>query len=176
MEKKFGKVSKEHMVRELSEKIASCPNILVGDFSHLGVEKITQLRKELRKKSSKVFFIKKSVARQALKENNMDKVSNILQGSTGFVFCPGDPIITSKIIFEFAKENQTLNVLGGYLDGRLLDAQKVKQISKLPSKQVIIQRLLLSMSSPLYGFVNVLGANLKGFINIVSQLKEKKEK
>lgn len=163
------------MIKELSEQLSLNPNILVADFSHINVDKISQLRKNLKSKSSKLLFVKNSIAKLALKQNKIDGISDVICGSAGLVFCGDDPIILSKMIFSFAKDNERLAVLGGYLDGKFLDSKKIKQISQLPSKKIILQNLLMTMNAPIYGFVNVLSANLKGIINIIEQIKTKKE-
>lgn len=96
-----------------------------------------------------------------------------LTGQLGIVFGYKDEVLPAKTVWEFSKENKNIKILGGIVENKLLEADKMIEFAQLPSKKELLGKLIGSISSPLTNLLNVLEANIKGLILIFSQIKPK---
>ncbi|MCL2389555.1 MAG: 50S ribosomal protein L10, partial [Elusimicrobia bacterium] len=107
----------------------------------------------------------------ALKEIGIEAPA--FEGPTAIVFENSDTITPAKTVMDFAKDNAKLVVKAGYLDGKFIDAAMVKELSALPSREVLLAKMLGSMNAPVSGFVNVLAANLRGLVTVLDAISKK---
>ena len=80
----------------------------------------------------------------------------------------------AKVLCEYAKKNDKLEIKAGFVEGKVVSTDEIKAIAELPSKEVLVAKLLGSMSSPLQGFVNVLNGNVSGLARVLNAYAEKK--
>ncbi|MDD5455635.1 MAG: 50S ribosomal protein L10 [Candidatus Margulisbacteria bacterium] len=173
------KESKVQVVDELKDKIKNNNYIYFLEYQGLNVEQMTGLRALLKENSSELKIYKNTFSLRALHEARQEageEVKKILTGSTALIFSTVDPVKPAKILMDFIKQNDAAKMKGALIQNKFLDTASVKTLSTLPSKEVLIAKLLMLMNSPITGFVNVLQGNLRKFVYAVNAVKEAKEK
>jgi len=176
LEHGIGKSCKDYMVKELSKKFQSDKNMFITGFWGLGSEDLNKLRSSLLEHSSRYLVVKNSIAKKALKDSKLDELTKFIEGGVGIVFGGKDPINTAKVLSKFAKSHNQLVIRSGILEGEIIDKNKIKEISSLPSKQELLTKLVWLVNSPISGFVNVLAGTLRSFVYAIKAYKEKLEK
>lgn len=164
------------MVTELKDKMQKSPDFIVTNFMGSSNSDIEQLRKNLDKISSRYFVTKNSVAKVVLQKMKLDDASSMIDGGVGISFSGKDLIGTCKALAAFAKDHNKFMIKGGYIDGKLVTADKVKTIATLPSKEVLLAQVVGGMKAPINGFVNTLSGVLRKFVYVVDAIKKSKEK
>lgn len=147
------------------------------DYKGLSVEKMTSLRQTLKKTNSELKIIKNSLALIALKEVNNElgeKAKDVFSGSTGLIFSKEDPIGPAKVLIDFMKSNDKVKIKGGILNNGFIEDYSVKELASLPSREVLIAKVLMLLNSPITGFVSVLSGNIRNFVYTLNAIKDKK--
>jgi large subunit ribosomal protein L10 len=166
--------NKESVV-ELSKKFKDAKGMILTQYQGLTVSDISDLRAKLRKCESEYAIVKNTISEIALKEMGVEAGDNFV-GPTAVVFENGDIVGPAKIIMEFAKSHDKLKVKSAFMDGIFVEAEVVSQLSVLPSKEVLIAKMLGSMNAPISGMVNVLAANIRGLVTVLDAISKKQEK
>jgi len=165
------KVQKQKIIEELKEKIARQKAVIFVDFTGLKMKDIFDLRKKLKMVDSQLKIAKKTLAQIAFKEMGLKTEIKKLKGEIAFVFGLKDKISSAKTIFQFSQINPNLKILGGFLENKFVEAEKIIELAKLPTREELLARLVGSISAPISNFVNVLEANIKGLVYILSRIK-----
>ncbi len=167
-------VEKEYIVREVSECLKNGSGLMVANFDKLKVIDIDSLRRNLEKKSAKLIVTKNTLLRKALAEVSYDGVAQFVEGTTGLAVYVDDPVGAAKALFDFSRNHATFKVRGGMVEGELIDEDRAKELSELPSRDVLLATVLMRMKSPITGFVNVLSGSIRGLVNVLNQIGENK--
>jgi len=169
------KPQKKEILKKLKEVIAGAKAIVFTDYKGLTVADITKLRKASKLENSTVTVAKKTLIQKALEEAKIEGVDvKNMQGQVSLISSETDEIAPAKLAAKVAKEKETFAILGGILNGTIMDAASIKSLAKLPSKQELLGQVVRTINAPISGFVNVLAGNLKGLITILKGLSEKK--
>jgi large subunit ribosomal protein L10 len=104
----------------------------------------------------------------------MDVDTKAYAGGVVSIFGTGDEVAPAQIIATFAKTHDVMTIFGGILEGKYIDAIKVTELSKLPSKEQLYAQLVGTLNAPISGFVNVLAGNLRGLVQVLNAIKEQK--
>ncbi len=167
------RVEKEQLVTELKEKMAGATTLYYTDFTGLNVKRMTELRRRLRKAKVEYVVIKNTLALRAVHEAGL--TPQPLRGPTGLVVSR-DALAAAKVLADFAKENDQKPVVkGGLMDGRVLDAEQVKQLAAMPSREQMLAELGASMQAPLAAFAGALNGLLYMFAGALDALKTQRE-
>ena len=166
---------KEAAVAELKERFASAKVVVLTDFRGLTVKKATELRRRLRQAGVEYRVVKNTLTSRAAREANLTGLDQYLAGPTALAFSGADPVAPAKVLMEFARENKELTVKAGVLDGRVIDAEQVKALADLPSREVLLAQVLAGMQAPLTGLVRVLNGTLAGFVYALEAYRRKLE-
>lgn len=170
------KAQKTAMLNEIKEKMSSSQVTILADIKGIPVAKITDLRSRLRKAGSEMKVAKNTIAGIAANEVGVEGLEEYLKGPTVFTFGIEDPVAPAKILSEFSKEiKQGLTIKAGVLEGKVIDAEGVKALADLPSREVLLAKVLGGMQAPMYGFASVLAANLRNLVYVVDQVRQQKE-
>ncbi|MFH1441124.1 MAG: 50S ribosomal protein L10 [Candidatus Omnitrophota bacterium] len=172
--KKIGIIIKEEAGKYIKNKLKDSPNFFIIRYSGVAGLDLSSLRQDLRSARASLFVAKNSVARRALKENGLEDLSKKIEGPSGFVFIEEDPVQASKSLFDFSKSHEQLKVEGGFLKDKILHAEDVEAISKLPSKEVLRAQVVMILNSPIRNIVIVLNQTLRKFVYCLDQIKTKK--
>lgn len=166
------KEKKQKILNDLKEKIQKQKSMVFVDFEGLKVKDLTQLRENLKQEENELKVAKKTLISKAFEDEKIGVNREDLKGEVALVLGYQDQVSPSRIVHQFAKENNALSILGGYLQGQFIDDKKVEELAQLPSKEVLLARLVGTMSAPISNFANVLNANLTGFVQVLSQIKK----
>ncbi len=168
------KIQKEEKAQMLSENISSAKAAVFANFQGLTVAETEELRAICRKEGIVITASKKTILGRALKDAGMDIDTKAYAGGVVSIFGKGDEVAPAQIVATFAKKHELMSIFGGLLEGKYIDAAKVVELSKLPSKEQLYAQLVGTLNAPISGFVNVLAGNLKGLVGVLNALKEQK--
>jgi large subunit ribosomal protein L10 len=144
-------------VAEVQEKFQKAKSVIMFDYRGLTVEEVTNLRIEMRKAGIEYVVLKNGIVERAAAGAGIDaSVSEMLKGPNAFVFGYEDAVAPAKILKEFIKKTKKCAIRGGIVENKVEDAQTINAIADLPSREVLIARLLGSMMSPISGLAIVL--------------------
>lgn len=135
---------KKEEVSKLAEKIKEAKVVLLTDYRGINVLDVTELRAKLRGANTEYKVIKNNITRRALEEvkpEGVETLESTLEGPTAVILGYNDYLETSKIIYEFAKENEFYKIKGGIIDGKVVSAEEIITLAKLPSKETLISML-----------------------------------
>ena len=149
---------KKATVAQIKEKLTTAQSVVLVDYRGLNVAEVTELRKQFRAAGVEYAVLKNSLVGIAAKEVGIEGLDSILEGPTALAFGMTDAVAPAKIIAEFAKKNDKLKVKAGILDGAILDVAGVEKLSAIPSREVLIAKVMGSMMSAVSKFVYVLEA------------------
>ena len=149
---------KKAAVAQIKEKLTTAQSVVLVDYRGLNVAEVTELRKQFRAAGVEYAVLKNSLVGIAAKEAGIEGLDSILEGPTALAFGMTDAVAPAKIIAEFAKKNDKLKVKAGILDGAILDVAGVEKLSAIPSREVLIAKVMGSMMSAVSKFVYVLEA------------------
>lgn len=139
---------KYEAVDAIKERLSRAKSLVVTDYRGLSVEEMTTLRDKLRAEGVEYKVVKNRLAQIALQQSGMDPLESLLKGTKAIAFGIKDPVSPAKVLTAYAKENEKLKVVGGLMDNVVLDAKAVGQLAQIPSREVLLGRLVGSLSSP----------------------------
>jgi large subunit ribosomal protein L10 len=165
---------KEKMVNTLMQDMKDSKSAVFANFQGLKVSESEELRQKCREAGIKYTASKKTFVRRALSEAGLDVDTKSFTGGVAAIFGIEDEVAPAQIIANFAKDHEVVTIFGGILEGKFIDATKVKALSILPSKEQLLGQLVGTLNAPISGFVNVLAGNLRGLVNVMNAIKEQK--
>ena len=171
------KAQKQSILDETREKLKDYSNLIVADYRGLTVEQITNLRKKLREKEFNFHVIKNTLLTIALSEVGVQEsdTSDLLSGPTGVVWCKDDPVTPAKILADFGREFEALELKGALVDGQVLNQNDVVALSKLPTKDQIMGQIVGCINGPMVKLAQCFnGLNTK-IAGLLSAYKDKLE-
>ncbi len=115
--------------------------ILLTDYRGINVADVTELRAELRKSNSEYRVIKNNITRRALAEAGIEGLENLLEGPTAVIMNNEDYLETAKAIYNYSKENDFYKIKGGVIDGKVMTAEEIIALAKLPSRDTLLSML-----------------------------------
>jgi len=167
---------KEGMVDEIISSIEKHPNFFITNYMGLSVANLEGLRKNLSKASAQYFVVKNSVLKVVFDKMKMPEASGMIESGMGISLSGADAIATSKALVTFAKDNNKFKVRAAYIDGKFVTAETIAVLASLPSREVLLSRVVGGMKAPISGFVGVLSGVLRKFVYTVDAIKVSKEK
>ncbi|MDD5746866.1 MAG: 50S ribosomal protein L10 [Candidatus Omnitrophica bacterium] len=170
----MAKLEKQCMVKEVADAFKKSSGVIVTNFEKLSVIDIDELRRKLEKRSSRLVVTKNTLVKRALSEAQYGDAAQFIQGSTGVAVYDDDPVAVAKTLYEFSKSHETFKVRGGIVDGALVNEAGTKQLSELPSKDVLRAMVLMRMKSPISGLVNVLSGPVRGLVIALNEIGKRK--
>lgn len=172
---KLARLCKEHMIDEIVTSIRGRPNFVITNFMGSSVADLEQLRKNLKKSSSSYFVVKNSVLKIVFDKLDLKDEAAKIDSGMGISLSGDDIISTCKVLATFAKDHNKFKIKGAIIDGKSVPQEKVKELAALPSKNVLLTRVVTTMKSPITGFVMVLGGVLRKLVTVVDAIKNSKE-
>lgn len=172
------KEKKEKLVETISDEISSINGLILVNFKGLDFEKSNNLRQLMKKQKNRYRVVKNRLLKIALEKNNIDQLNELLLEETGVIFVFNDFSQVAKDVKQLIKSKkcENLKIKGAYFDGKLLSAGDVLQLADLPSKEVLISKMLASLKAPAANVVYLFNNILLNFVNVLNAIKEKKTK
>jgi large subunit ribosomal protein L10 len=167
--------TKEQVVSELHEKLKEAKLGVITSFSGMNVLKMEALRNALRKSSAEVKVVKNTLLGIASKETDFSVLAEHFQWPIAMVLGYKDPVEPTKVLIEFAKKNPELEIKIGALDGKLLTKSDLTALAELPSREVLLGKLVSVMAAVPTSLVTVLSGVQRNFVQLLNAYGEKKK-
>ena len=132
---------KKEEVSKLAEEMKAAKLILLVDYRGINVTDVTNLRTELRNINSKYAVIKNNITRRALAECGIEGLDEQLEGPTAVIMNNEDYLESAKVIYNFSKNNDYYKIKGGVIDGKVMTAEEIITLAKLPSRETLLSML-----------------------------------
>ncbi len=147
---------KEELVNNLAAELKEDTLILLVDYRGISVEDVTKLRNEIREANAEYKVIKNNIIKRALNANGENGLDDVLEGPTALITSKEDYLAPAKAIYNFSKKNDFYKIKGGIIEGKVMTAEEIIAIAKLPSRQ----ELLAKLAGALLGNITKLAATL----------------
>ncbi len=147
---------KQPIVEEISAGIKDAQSVVLVDYRGLTVEEDTELRKKLREAGVTYKVYKNTMMNFAFKGTDFEGLAPYLNGPSAMAYSTEDATAPARVIAEFAKKAKALEIKAGVVEGNVYDAKGMEAIATIPSREVLISRLLGSMQSPMANFARVI--------------------
>ncbi|MBE3570517.1 MAG: 50S ribosomal protein L10 [Bacillales bacterium] len=143
---------KKQIVDEITEKFKNSVSTIVVDYRGLNVAEITELRKQLREAGVEFKVYKNTLTRRAAEEAELTEINDVLTGPNAIAFSNDDVVAPAKILNNFAKENEALEIKVGVIEGKVVSLEEIKALAELPSREGLLSMLLSVLQAPIRNF------------------------
>ncbi|MFH1460287.1 MAG: 50S ribosomal protein L10 [Candidatus Omnitrophota bacterium] len=167
-------LEKKYIVKEVSDYFKKSSGLIVANFNKISVVAMDSLRRKLEKNSAKLIVTKNTLIKRALNKAKLDDAAQFVDRATGVAVYQEDPVTVTKTLFDFSKDHEEFKIRGGIVEGTLIDEVKTRELSELPSKDVLIATVVMRMKSPINGLVNVLAGPVRGLVIALNQINKQK--
>lgn len=141
--------AKKQLVEEIAEKFKESQSTILVDYRGLNVAEITELRKQLRENNVEYKVYKNTMTRRAVEKADLTELSDSLVGPTAIAFSKEDVVAPAKILHEFSKEHEELEIKGGVIEGKVATLDEIEELSKLPDYNGLVSMLLSVLQAPI---------------------------
>jgi large subunit ribosomal protein L10 len=162
-------------IAEIAANIEESQAVFAVDYRGISVPQVAELRAKLREADASFRVVKNSLTERAADQTGAEQLKPLLQGPTALTFVRGDAALAAKAVADYARLTQLLPFKGGLMEGAALDAEQIRAISRLPSREVLYGQLVGVVASPISGLVRTLGALVGGLAVALGQVQEKKQ-
>lgn len=164
---------KVEAVGAIKQALADSPNVYFADYRGLSVTQLGELRGQLRESDCRLAVIKNRYAKIALQQLELDDVTHFVEGPTALALVKGDVSAASKTLVNFGRD-ASLEVKGGYIEGKALSLEDVVALSRLPSKADLYAMLLGAVNGPVRNLGFAMSAVLQGLGRVMRAVAEPK--
>jgi large subunit ribosomal protein L10 len=147
--------AKKVRVEEITEKFKTAATVVVVDYRGLTVGQVTELRKQLREAGVEFKVYKNTMTRRAVEVAGLEGLNESLTGPNAIAFSTEDVVAPAKIINDFAKKNEKLEIKAGVIEGAIASADDIKALAELPSREGLLSMLLSVLQAPMRNFALV---------------------
>lgn len=169
------KKAKEKMLQEVTEELKKSELVIITDYRGLNVKAISVLRGRLREQECTYRVTKNTMNRLACRQAGVEELENFFEGPTAIAYSNADPVAAAKVFNDFSKENEALVIKGGLLSGQLLDPAGIKALGEIPSREVLLARVVGGFQAPISGLVGALHGTLRQLVYTVDAVRQQKE-
>jgi large subunit ribosomal protein L10 len=166
---------KKKIVEDLKEKFATTKVVIVTDYKGLNVAQMTDLRRKLSEANVEYQVVKNTLLTRASKDTDAALLADVFKGPSGIALSFDDPVAPAKVLTQFAKDHQKLEIKAGVMAGKLMDVAAITALSKLPSREELLSQVLSAMNAVPTGFVQALADVPRRMVNVLNSIKEQKE-
>ncbi|MGH7807884.1 MAG: 50S ribosomal protein L10 [Thermodesulfobacteriota bacterium] len=171
----LSKALKKEVVKEYNGKFKSHPYLFVVEYKGLTVKEMETLRRNLKKAEAELKVIKNSLLRIASRDTDVEKIQDLFSGPTAVAISKEDPVSVAKVFTDSLKVLPVLKLKGAVVEGRVLDANEIIKLSKLPPREMLYSQLLGLLSSPLSNLMGTLMELQRRLLYALNAVKEMKE-
>lgn len=168
---------KEELVNKLAEELKGAKGIVFADYRGITVAQDTALRRKARTAGVEYRVVKNTMVRLAAQKAGIEGLDTYLEGLTVMALSTEDVVAPAKLVSDFIKESKikTYKIKAGIIDSTVIDDKGVEQLANLPSREVLLAKMLGSMQSPIAGFVNVLAGSMRNLVYALDAVRKQKE-
>ncbi|SDN59490.1 large subunit ribosomal protein L10 [Fictibacillus solisalsi] len=147
--------TKKQLVSDIAGQLRESKSTILVDYRGLTVAAVTELRKQLREAGIEFKVYKNSMTRRAADETGLSELNEHLVGPTAIAFSNEDVVAPAKILNNFAKEHEALEIKAGVIEGRIATLEEVKALADLPSREGLLSMVLSVLQAPIRNFALV---------------------
>jgi large subunit ribosomal protein L10 len=174
-EKVDKKAEKAATVADLTARLKASSTAVLADYRGMTVGQMRDLRSKLRGGGIEMVVVKNTLARRAAKAAGYEPLSAELVGPIAMLFALDDVSAPARILNDYIKANRKMVIKAGLLEGQLIKADAVTELADLPSREILLSRLLGAMQAPLGNLASVLQAPLTKFARTLDAVRSQKE-
>jgi large subunit ribosomal protein L10 len=161
-------------VEILTEKMQKSEGVILADFSGLTVIEVNELRVKCREQGVEFRVVKNSLARRAATAADLTDLDGLFSGPTAIAFGFESPVEPAKVLAEFAKQNEKIQIKGGLAEGKLISVAEVEALGALPGRDELLAMIARGFNAPTQGFVNVLQGTVSAFVRALSAVADQR--
>jgi large subunit ribosomal protein L10 len=166
---------KKRITQDLNERFSKAAVVIVTDYKGLDVDAINDLRRKLRKEEVEYQVVKNSLLVRASEETDVALIKETFKGPSAVALSYSDPIAPAKVLTAFAKDHDVFEIKVGVMDGKILDANKIKALAALPSREVLLGTFVSVLNNVPTGFVRTIAEIPRRLLNVLQAVKDQKE-
>ncbi len=168
---------KVQVVANMKDELKSAKGAVLVEFTGLSVAAATQLRRKFREHDVRYHVIKNTLTTIAAKEVGLDDLEPYLYGPNALAVSSSDAVAPAKALKEFVTEtkSKSLTIKAGLLEGKVIDVDAVKELSDLPSREVLLAKVVGGMQAPITGMVRCLQGNISNLVYALDAIRQQKE-
>jgi large subunit ribosomal protein L10 len=166
---------KKKIVDDLNQRFSKFAILIISDYKGLNVSKIGDLRRKLKAENIEFQVVKNSLLARASEETDVNLIKEHFKGPNAVALSYDDPVAPAKILTDFAKENESLEIKAGVMNGKVLELSEIKALSSLPSREELLAKLLSTFNAVPSSFVRTLNEIPKKLLYLLSALRHQKE-
>jgi large subunit ribosomal protein L10 len=166
---------KAAVIEELKVKTSKASITVVTDFKGMPVEEMTQLRVKIREAGGEFVIVKNTLARIAFTDTTHDAIKDMFRENCGVAIGYEDPVAVAKAVTGFAKTSKKLALKHGCLEGKVLNADQLDALARLPGKQELLAMTLGTMNAVPTNFVSLFGNIIRGMLYALKAVEEQKK-
>jgi large subunit ribosomal protein L10 len=174
-EKVDKKAEKAATVADITARLKATSTAVLADYRGMTVGQMRDLRSKLRGGGVEMIVVKNTLARRAAKAAGYEPLSAELAGPIAMLFAADDVSAPARILNEYIRANRKMVIKGGLLEGQVIKAAAVTELADLPSREVLLSRLLGAMQAPLGNLASVLQAPLSKLARTLDAVRSQKE-
>lgn len=168
------KAFKNEKIEYFKKQFEQAKVAIVTDYRGLSVDEITQLRRALQKENSDFTVTKNTLCKIASKGTNFEAIESLMQGPNAIAFGFGDEVSAAKVVAKFIKENKKGEIIGGVMEGNLLNADEAKKLANMPSREELYAKMLGSINSPASGIVYGVNGVMSALVRAIDAVAKQK--
>jgi len=165
---------KEKIISELIEEIKGAKAVYFANFSNLSVLDLNKLRQDLKKVEAKMKVVKKTLTDLAFRRVNKKNQFENYPGNLGLIFTSADPLAVAKTLWNFISKNEVIKIVGGIVDDQNVNQADFISFAKLPTKEILLGRLVGSLNSPLRNFLWIWQSQLNKLVYALKAIQKTK--
>jgi large subunit ribosomal protein L10 len=168
------KERKAELIDQLEAELKGSSSMIIADYRGLSVKQLAELRNEIRPHDASFYVAKNTLARIAVQRAGVEGLLEFLTGPTAIAFCKADAAPVAKALAKASKDTQILQIKGGLIDGAVLDADGIKTLATLPSRDQLHAQLVVALNGPIQGLASTLAAIPRGLVVALDQIEKQK--
>ena len=166
---------KQQIAEDLRDRFSKSAIIVVTDYKGLDVAAMNDLRRKLRAEQIEYQVVKNTLLIRASEGNDVALIKDYFKGPSAIALSYDDPVAPAKVLSQFAKDNDKLEIKVGVMDGQVLDAKAINALAKLPSREVLLGQLLSALNAVPASFVRTIAEVPRNLVNVLAAIRDQKE-
>jgi large subunit ribosomal protein L10 len=166
---------KQQIAEDLSDRFSKSAIIVLTDYKGLDVAAMNDLRRKLRAEGIEYKVVKNSILIRASAGNDGELIKDFFKGPSAVALSYDDPIAPAKVLAQFAKDNEKLEIKVGVLNGKVLDAIAIKALALLPPREMMLGQLLAALNAIPTSFVRTIAEIPRSFVGLLAAIRDQKE-
>jgi large subunit ribosomal protein L10 len=166
---------KQQIAEDLRDRFSKSAIIVLTDYKGLDVAAMNDLRRKLRAEQIEYQVVKNTLLIRASEGNDVALIKDYFKGPSAIALSYDDPVAPAKVLSQFAKDHDKLEIKVGVMDGQVLDENAIKALAKLPSREVLLGQLLSALNAVPASFVRTIAEVPRSLVNVVAAIRDQKE-